>query len=140
MKVLVTGATGFVGSQVVAALVRQGHRVRVLRRKTSSTVALAGFDVEHVYGDILERHAVQAAVEGCDRVFHVAALSSYWRARAELDRARVLAALGDERAASVSAAAAATFEALGARTWQKEALVAAGGASLVTSARPQSVG
>ncbi len=75
------------------------------------------------------------SVEGFERLGF-----PYWRARAELDRARVLAALGDGRAASVAAAAAATFEALGARTWQKEALVAAGGASLVTSARPQSVG
>lgn len=82
MRVLVTGATGFVGSQVAAALVRQGHRVRVLRRKTSTTVALDGLDVEHVYGDLLEPEAVKTAVEGCDRVFHVAALSSYWRAKA----------------------------------------------------------
>jgi dihydroflavonol-4-reductase len=82
VKVLVTGATGFVGSQVAGALVRQGHEVRVLRRKTSSTIALEGFDIEHAYGDILEPDAVRAAVDGCDRVFHVAALSSYWRARA----------------------------------------------------------
>ncbi len=82
MKVLVTGATGFVGGQVAAALVRQGHRVRVLRRPSSSTVALDGLDVEPVYGDILEPEAVAAAVAGCERVFHVAALSSYWRARA----------------------------------------------------------
>lgn len=83
MKVLVTGATGFVGSQLAAALVRQGHEVRVLRRKTSSTIALEGLDLEHVYGDILEPETVQAAVQGCERVFHVAALSSYWRAKAQ---------------------------------------------------------
>ena len=82
MKILVTGATGFVGSQVAAALVHQGHQVRVLRRKTSGTVALDDLPVEHVYGDILEADAVRMAVAGCDRVFHVAALSSYWRARA----------------------------------------------------------
>ncbi len=82
MKVLVTGATGFVGSQVAGTLVRQGHQVRVLRRKTSSTLALEGLDVEHAYGDILEPDAVAAAVKGCDQVFHVAALSSYWRAKA----------------------------------------------------------
>lgn len=81
MKILVTGATGFVGSQVAAALVRQGHDVRILRRKSSSTVALDGLDVEHAFGDILEPEAVMAAVAGCGRVFHVAALASYWRAR-----------------------------------------------------------
>ncbi len=83
MKALVTGATGFVGSQVAAALVRRGDHVRVLRRKTSSMIALDGLDVECVFGDILERESVDAAVRGCDVVFHVAAVSSYWRARRE---------------------------------------------------------
>ena len=82
MKVLVTGATGFVGSQVAAALVRQGHDVRALLRRTSNTVALDGQPVEHIYGDILDPDAVNAAVRGCERVFHVAAVSSYWRAHA----------------------------------------------------------
>jgi dihydroflavonol-4-reductase len=82
VRVLVTGATGFVGSQVAAALVHRGDHVRVLRRKSSSLVALEGLDVEHCYGDILEPDAVRTAVDGCDVVFHVAALSSYWRAKA----------------------------------------------------------
>jgi dihydroflavonol-4-reductase len=82
VKVLVTGATGFVGSQVAAALVRRGDAVRVLRRKSSSLIALDGLDLEHCYGDILERDAVREAVRGCEAVFHVAALSSYWRAKA----------------------------------------------------------
>lgn len=82
MRVLVTGATGFVGSQVAAALARRGDRVRVLRRKSSTLIALEGLDLEHFYGDILEPDAVAAAARGCDTVFHVAALSSYWRAKA----------------------------------------------------------
>ncbi len=82
MKVLVTGATGFVGSQVAAALARRGDQVRVLRRKSSTLIALEGLDLEHYYGDILEPEAVAAAVKGRDVVFHVAALSSYWRAKA----------------------------------------------------------
>jgi dihydroflavonol-4-reductase len=82
LKILVTGATGFVGSQVAAALVRRGDHVRVLRRKSSTLVALAGLDLEHCYGDILDSDAVRAAVNGCDAIFHVAALSSYWRAKA----------------------------------------------------------
>ncbi|MCX6032241.1 MAG: SDR family oxidoreductase [Chloroflexi bacterium] len=90
MKVLVTGGSGFVGSQIVAALVRRGDRVRVLRRPNSSLIALAGLEVEHVIGDILEPEAVARAVAGCDLVFHVAALSSYWRAqRAQVYRVNV---------------------------------------------------
>lgn len=83
MRVLVTGATGFIGSHVAAALVRRGDQVRVLRRKGSSTLALDGLDVEHIHGDILERDSVAAAVHGCDLVFHVAAVASYWRTRSE---------------------------------------------------------
>lgn len=82
MKILVTGATGFIGSQLTAELVRRGHRVRVLRRASSRTLMLADLpEVEHVLGDILEPAAVVQAVRGCDLVYHVAALSSYWRAQ-----------------------------------------------------------
>jgi len=84
VRVLVTGGTGFVGSQLVAALVSRGDRVRVLRRANSSLLGLEGVPgVEHIIGDILEPEAVAQAVEGCELVFHVAALSSYWRAQRE---------------------------------------------------------
>jgi dihydroflavonol-4-reductase len=83
LKVLVTGGTGFVGSQLVAALVRRGDSVRVLRRASSKLVTLDGLPVEHAIGDILDLEAVEHAVEGCDWVFHVAGLSSYWRAKRE---------------------------------------------------------
>jgi dihydroflavonol-4-reductase len=84
VRVLVTGGTGFVGSQLVAALVGRGDRVRVLRRANSSLLALEGLPgIEHVIGDILEPETVAQAVDGCELVFHVAALSSYWRAHRE---------------------------------------------------------
>lgn len=81
MKVLITGATGFIGSQLTRALVGQGHHVRVLRRANSKTLMLDGLPVEHVFGDILEPEPVARAVSDCEWVFHVAALSSYWRAQ-----------------------------------------------------------
>ncbi len=95
MRVLVTGGTGFVGSQIVAALARRGDAVRVLRRASSSLLALQelaqeGLAVEHVLGDILDPVAVAQAAAGCDIVFHVAAVSSYWRTRrADVYRANV---------------------------------------------------
>lgn len=90
MEVLVTGGTGFIGSQIVAALIRRGDTVRVLRRANSSLIALKGLPVKHVIGEILEPEAVARAVAGCDLVFHVAALSSYWRAhRAQIYRVNV---------------------------------------------------
>ena len=83
MNVLVTGGTGFIGSHLATALVQRGDRVRVLRRASSSLIALDGLPVEHSIGDILDPDAVARAVSGCDLVFHVAALASYWRARRE---------------------------------------------------------
>jgi dihydroflavonol-4-reductase len=90
VRVLVTGGTGFLGSQLAAALIQRGDTVRVLRRANSKTLALDGLPIEHVFGDILEPAAVSAAVTNCDVVYHVAALSSYWRAqRAQIYRVNV---------------------------------------------------
>jgi dihydroflavonol-4-reductase len=79
MKVLVTGGTGFLGANLAAALAGRGDSVRVLRRASSSLLALEGLPIEHVIGDITEPDAVERAVEGCDLVFHVAAIAAYWR-------------------------------------------------------------
>jgi dihydroflavonol-4-reductase len=79
VKALVTGATGFVGSNIAASLAARGDQVRVLRRTTSRLDALEGVPVEHVVGDILEPDSLARAVQGCQVVFHVAAVAQYWR-------------------------------------------------------------
>jgi dihydroflavonol-4-reductase len=79
MKALVTGGTGFVGSHVARALADAGHEVRVLHRPSSKMDALAGVQYESVLGDILDEDVLRAACHTCDRVFHVAAVSDYWR-------------------------------------------------------------
>jgi dihydroflavonol-4-reductase len=79
MKALVTGATGFVGSNIAAALAARGDHVRVLRRATSRLDALEGVPVEYVVGDILDPDSLMAAMQDRELVFHVAAMSQYWR-------------------------------------------------------------
>jgi dihydroflavonol-4-reductase len=80
MKTLVTGGTGFIGSHVARELAGQGHTVRVLHRKSSKLTMLEGLPYESAYGDMLDRDALKAACEGCDWVFHIAAVADYWRA------------------------------------------------------------
>jgi dihydroflavonol-4-reductase len=77
-KVLVTGASGFVGSAVARALIGSGYHVRALLRKTSKRVNLAGLDVEIVEGDMRDAAAVTRAMAGARYLFHVAADYRLW--------------------------------------------------------------
>jgi dihydroflavonol-4-reductase len=73
MTSLVTGASGFVGSHVARTLVERGEKVRVLVRPQSNLKTLEGVPVEKCYGDLRDPKTLRTAVEGADRVFHVAA-------------------------------------------------------------------
>ena len=79
MRALVTGATGCVGANVVEALLARGYDVRAMRRATSQVGALVGLAPELVTGDVTDVASLRAALAGCDMVFHVAAISQYWR-------------------------------------------------------------
>ncbi len=74
----VTGATGFVGSAVVRALLAAGFGVRALVRRPSPRTNLDGLGVETVEGDMRDRGAVLPATEGARYVFHVAADYRLW--------------------------------------------------------------
>jgi dihydroflavonol-4-reductase len=87
--VLVTGATGLVGSHLTRLLVERGDRVRVTARDRSRLDNLAGLDVEQVTCDVLDRRAVRRALRGVDRVFHVAGLTSLRASREALFRVNV---------------------------------------------------
>jgi dihydroflavonol-4-reductase len=79
MNALVTGGTGFLGANLAAGLTERGWRVRILRRTTSPLDAVKDLSVEHAIGDVLEPDSLIAAMDGVDVVFHVAAISIYWR-------------------------------------------------------------
>lgn len=80
MRALVTGGTGFVGSHLARALNEAGHEVRILHRASSKRDVLDGVVYESALGDVTDYDALRAASEGCDWVFHVAAVADYWRA------------------------------------------------------------
>ncbi len=72
MKALVTGGSGFIGSQLIESLTRRGISVRVLMRKTSTDRNLAGLTYERVEGDICDPSTLSDAVTGVDLVYHLA--------------------------------------------------------------------
>ncbi len=70
--ILATGATGYVGRQVIAALASGGHKVRALLRSESRAPVLAGYDVELAYGDVLDPESLRRACDGVEGVVHLA--------------------------------------------------------------------
>jgi dihydroflavonol-4-reductase len=81
VKILVTGATGFLGSHVARLLIERGDHVRLLLRSTSSTQLLDRLpsgDAERVVGDLRDSASLDRAVAGVDAVYHVAADYRLW--------------------------------------------------------------
>jgi nucleoside-diphosphate-sugar epimerase len=75
-RVLVTGATGFLGRRLANRLVGDGYEVRALARKSSDTNALRALKVEIALGDLGDASSVSAAIDGVDVVVHAAAGTS----------------------------------------------------------------
>jgi len=78
-KILVTGATGFIGSNLCCNLIESGYQVRAFHRETSSKKLIEGLQLEHAVGDLNIPDTLVAAMEGVDAVFHTASKVDYWR-------------------------------------------------------------
>jgi dihydroflavonol-4-reductase len=76
MTTLVTGATGFVGLNLVRKLVERGEKVRIFARPSKRPrKGLDGLDVEQAAGDVTEKESVRAAMKDVRRVYHVAGVT-----------------------------------------------------------------
>ena len=78
MKCFVTGASGFIGANLVHELNARGHEVRALLRAGSDVRGLEGAHYEAVRGDLSDGVALGRALRGCDWCFHVAASYHLW--------------------------------------------------------------
>jgi dihydroflavonol-4-reductase len=77
-RVLVTGATGFIGSAVTRTLLARGLEVVTLVEPQADPANLEGLDVKQLVGDIRSADSVRQSMNGCRAVFHVAALYRFW--------------------------------------------------------------
>lgn len=78
MNCFVTGASGFIGANLVHELAARGHRVRALLRPGADIRGLAGAAYERVEGDVSQPDLLERAMRGCDWCFHVAASYHLW--------------------------------------------------------------
>jgi len=78
MKVFVSGATGFIGIQLVKRLREEGHEVHALYRSESKAELIRHPDVKLFKGDILDQASLERALEGCEEAYHTAAFAGVW--------------------------------------------------------------
>ena len=78
MVCFVTGASGFIGANLVHELAARGHEVRALLRKGSDRNGLEGARYEKVEGDVSDRDRLKQEMRGCNWCFHVAASYHLW--------------------------------------------------------------
>jgi dihydroflavonol-4-reductase len=83
MRILITGATGLLGSNLVRLLVDRGYPVGVFIHTRSYTKTLQGLPIKKHFGDILDPESVEAAVQEYDVVVHAAAITEYWPSRSK---------------------------------------------------------
>jgi nucleoside-diphosphate-sugar epimerase len=78
MSVFISGATGFIGGHLARTLAGQNESVHVLCRPTADTSGLQHENINIYHGDILDKQSVERAMQGCERVFHLAAYAKNW--------------------------------------------------------------
>ena len=78
MRCFVTGASGFIGANLVHELVARGHSVKALLRLESDLRGLKGAEFEGINGDLSNREKLVAAMRGCEWCFHAAASYKLW--------------------------------------------------------------
>ena len=77
-KVLITGATGFIGNHVTRLCLERGDEVRAMVMPGEDRSPLADMDVEYVEGNLLDPDSLPKAVKGVDKLYHLAALFAIW--------------------------------------------------------------
>lgn len=78
MNIFITGATGFIGTQLVRRLAQTDHKLCCLVRKTSRVNELKEQGVKLAYGDVIDKDSLLQGMKGCDWVVDLANIYSFW--------------------------------------------------------------
>lgn len=78
MKIMITGATGFVGQVLLQKLLEEGHTVHVLIRNPDKAKKFTHERIKIFYGNINNRDSIYEAMNGCEQVYHVAGSTDVW--------------------------------------------------------------
>ena len=92
MRVLVTGATGFIGGRLAERLLEDGHEVRLLVRRPAAAARLQAAGATLVEGSLENRASLDQAVQGVSVVYHCAGLATDWAPWADFEQVNVLGA------------------------------------------------
>lgn len=84
MKVLVTGADGLLGSNIVRVLLEQNYEVKTFVLPNSTSTTLNDLPIEIFKGNILEPDTIDEAIHDCDMVIHAAAITDTWPSRSKI--------------------------------------------------------
>lgn len=84
MKILVTGADGLLGSNLVRELLSRGHAIRAFVQPGRQQKTLEGLPIEKSAGNLLNPDEVIKAAEGCEAIIHCAASTAVWPIRSEI--------------------------------------------------------
>lgn len=84
MKILVTGANGLLGSNLVRELLSKDHQLKAFVLPTEDFSTLENLNIEKVYGNILNYNEVLNACQGVDAIFHLAASTAMWPSRCKM--------------------------------------------------------
>lgn len=80
MKIFITGGTGFIGRHLVRRMAQTRHTMRCLASETSDTAELKDLGADIIVGDVNDRASLHAGMKGCDWVFNLANVYSFWEA------------------------------------------------------------
>jgi nucleoside-diphosphate-sugar epimerase len=81
MKIMITGATGFIGNKLLKRLIKTGYDINVLCRPSSDISGLDGTGAKIYFGDICNRKNIEECMKDCQQVYHLAALAKNWTRR-----------------------------------------------------------